>query len=94
MNILEMHNIHTYIAGFHILEGVTLTAEHGKLTILLGRNGSGKTTTIKTIMGLTPAASGEILFQGKPIQKVHDFEIPWLGISCTRRQGCFFTINS
>lgn len=81
MNILEMHNIHTYIAGFHILEGVTLTAEHGKLTILLGRNGSGKTTTIKTIMGLTPAASGEILFQGKPIQKVHDFEIPWLGIS-------------
>jgi branched-chain amino acid transport system ATP-binding protein len=81
MNILEMYDVHTYIAGFHILEGVTLTAEHGKLTILLGRNGSGKTTTIKTIMGLTPARSGEILFQGKPIQKMHDFEIPWLGIS-------------
>ncbi|OGR10927.1 MAG: ABC transporter ATP-binding protein [Desulfobacterales bacterium RIFOXYA12_FULL_46_15] len=81
MNILEMHNIHTYMAGFHILEGVNLTAEHGKLTILLGRNGSGKTTTIKTIMGLTPARSGEILFQGRPIQKLHDFEIPWLGIS-------------
>jgi len=81
MNILEMHEVHTFIAGFHILEGVTLTAEHGKLTILLGRNGSGKTTTIKTIMGLTPAGSGEILFQGKAIQKMHDFEIPWLGIS-------------
>ena len=81
MNILEMHGVHTYIAGFHILEGVTLTAEHGKLTILLGRNGSGKTTTIKTIMGLTPAGSGEILFQGKLIQKMQDFEIPWLGIS-------------
>lgn len=81
MNILEMHDVHTYIAGFHILEGVTLTAEHGKLTILLGRNGSGKTTTIKTIMGLTPATSGEILFQGRRIQKMRDFEIPWLGIS-------------
>lgn len=81
MNILEMHDVHTYIAGFHILEGVTLTAEHGKLTILLGRNGSGKTTTIKTIMGLAPARSGEILFKGMPIQKLHDYEIPWLGIS-------------
>jgi branched-chain amino acid transport system ATP-binding protein len=81
MNILTMQDVHTYIAGFHILEGVTLTAEHGKLTILLGRNGSGKTTTIKTIMGLTPAGSGEILFQGKPIQKLRDYEIPWLGIS-------------
>jgi branched-chain amino acid transport system ATP-binding protein len=81
MNILEMHDVDTYIAGFHILEGVTLSAEHGKLTILLGRNGSGKTTTIKTILGLTPTRSGEILFQGKPIQKLHDFEIPRLGIS-------------
>jgi branched-chain amino acid transport system ATP-binding protein len=81
MNILEMHNVHTYIAGFHILEGVTLTAEHGRLTILMGRNGSGKTTTIKTIMGLNPATSGEIKFQGKPIQKLPDFEIPRLGIS-------------
>ncbi|OPY84221.1 MAG: High-affinity branched-chain amino acid transport ATP-binding protein LivF [Smithella sp. PtaU1.Bin162] len=81
MNILEMYDVHTYIAGFHILEGVTLTAEHSKLTILLGRNGSGKTTTIKTIMGLTPASSGEILFQGKQIQRMRDFEIPWLGIA-------------
>jgi branched-chain amino acid transport system ATP-binding protein len=81
MNILELHDVHTHIAGFHILEGVTFSAQQGKVTILLGRNGSGKTTTIKTIMGLTPATSGKILFQGKPIQKMHDFDIPRLGIS-------------
>jgi branched-chain amino acid transport system ATP-binding protein len=81
MNVLEMHDVHTHILGFHILEGVSLAVHYGRVSVLLGRNGAGKTTTMKTIMGLTPAASGEILFKGKPIQKMRDFEIPRLGIS-------------
>jgi branched-chain amino acid transport system ATP-binding protein len=76
-----MHDVHTHILGFHILEGVSFAIESGKLSVLLGRNGAGKSTTMRTIMGLTPATSGEILFQGKPIQKMRDFEIPRLGIS-------------
>jgi branched-chain amino acid transport system ATP-binding protein len=81
MNILEMHEVHTHIMGFHILEGVNLTVPQEKLTVLLGRNGAGKTTTMKTIMGLIPSSSGKILFKGQPIQKMRDFEIPRLGIS-------------
>jgi branched-chain amino acid transport system ATP-binding protein len=81
MNILEMHDVHTHIMGFHILEGVNLTVPQEKLTVLLGRNGAGKTTTMKTIMGLIPSSSGKILFKGQPIQKMRDFEIPRLGIS-------------
>ena len=65
MNILEMHDVHTHILGFHILEGVSFTIKPAKVSVLLGRNGAGKSTTMKTIMGLTPAASGEILIQGK-----------------------------
>jgi len=81
MNILEMHDVHTHILGFHILEGVSFTIKPAKVSVLLGRNGAGKSTTMKTIMGLTPPASGEILFKGMPIQKMRDFEIPRLGIS-------------
>lgn len=81
MNILEMQDVHTHIMGFHILEGVSLTIQAGKLSVLLGRNGAGKSTTMKTIMGLTPATSGQILFKGQPIQAMRDFDIPRLGIS-------------
>ena len=81
MNILEMQEVHTHIMGFHILEGVSFAIPGGKLTVLLGRNGAGKSTTMKTIMGLTPATSGRIFFKGQPIQAMRDFEIPRLGIS-------------
>jgi branched-chain amino acid transport system ATP-binding protein len=81
MNILEMHDVHTHIMGFHILEGVSFGIQPGKLSVLLGRNGAGKSTTMKTIMGLTPTTSGRILFKGQPIQTMRDFDIPRLGIS-------------
>jgi len=81
MNLLEMQDVHTHILGFHILEGVSFTIPPGKLGVLLGRNGAGKSTTMKTIMGLTPATSGRILFKGQPIQAMRDFDIPRLGIS-------------
>jgi branched-chain amino acid transport system ATP-binding protein len=81
MNILEMHDVHTHIAGFHILQGVSFTIQNGKLTVLLGRNGSGKSTVMKTILGLSPASSGQIFFKGQPIQNMADFKIPQLGIS-------------
>ncbi len=81
MNILEMHDVHTHILGFHILEGVSFAIPPERLSVLLGRNGAGKSTTLKTITGLTPATSGRILFEGQPIQAMRDFDIPRLGIS-------------
>ncbi|MCB0227462.1 MAG: ATP-binding cassette domain-containing protein, partial [Anaerolineae bacterium] len=45
-NLLEIHNIHTFIGQFHILEAVSLAVPHGSITALLGRNGAGKTTTL------------------------------------------------
>jgi branched-chain amino acid transport system ATP-binding protein len=61
-NILEVHNIDTFIGQFHILEGVSLSVPRGSVTVLLGRNGAGKTTTLRSIMGLTPPGSGQIVY--------------------------------
>ena len=69
-NILEVHNIHTFIGEFHILEGVSVTVPRGSITVLLGRNGAGKTTTLRSIIGLTPPRSGEIRFNGQPVEHI------------------------
>jgi len=91
MNILEMDDVHTHVMAFHILEGVNLAVRQGRLSILLGRNGAGKTTTMKTIMGLHPCTSGKILFKGVPIQDMHDFQIPRLGISLVPEERHVFS---
>jgi len=91
MNILEMHDVHTHVMAFHILEGVNLAVRQGRLSILLGRNGAGKTTTMKTIMGLHPCTSGKILFKDMPIQHMHDFQIPRLGISLVPEERYVFS---
>ena len=91
MNILEMHDVHTHVMAFHILEGVNLAVRQGRLSILLGRNGAGKTTTMKTIMGLYPCSSGKILFKDCPIQDMHDFQIPRLGISLVPEERHVFS---
>ena len=62
-----MQNINQYYGGSHILRDVSLTAQPGKVTVLLGRNGVGKTTLLKCLMGLVPIKSGSISFDGKPI---------------------------
>ena len=91
MNILEMHDVHTHVMAFHILEGVNLAVRQGRLSILLGRNGAGKTTTMKTIMGLYPCSSGKILFKDLPIQDMRDFQIPRLGISLVPEERHVFS---
>lgn len=67
--ILSLTDVHTDIAQYHILQGVTLEVPRGEVTMLLGRNGVGKTTTLKTIMGQWVARSGEILFDGQNIAR-------------------------
>lgn len=64
---LELRNIEKSFGEKQVLKGITLTAEGGKAFGLLGRNGAGKTTSIRILMGVFPANSGEVLFNGKPI---------------------------
>jgi len=69
MGILEVEAIHTYYGQSHILFGVSLSVAEGERICLLGRNGAGKTTMLKSIMGLTPPRSGKILFRGEEITR-------------------------
>ncbi len=89
--LLEVHNIHTYIGQFHILQGVSVTVPEGSITALLGRNGAGKTTTLKSIMGLTPPQKGKIVFAGKEIQGLRPYEIASLGIGYVPEHRAIFT---
>lgn len=66
-HLLELSGVHTHIGAYHILHGVDLAVPRGQLTMLLGRNGVGKTTTLRTIMGLWHASQGTVLFDGKDI---------------------------
>jgi branched-chain amino acid transport system ATP-binding protein len=66
-NLLTLTGVHTHIGAYHILHGVDLAVPRGKLTMLLGRNGVGKTTTLRTIMGLWRASQGRIMFNGQDI---------------------------
>jgi urea transport system ATP-binding protein len=65
--MLIAKNINQYYGGSHILRDVSLDAHVGKVTVLLGRNGVGKTTLLKALMGLVPIKTGSIEFEGKPI---------------------------
>ena len=65
--MLKVHNLHQYYGGSHILRGVGLTAEPGKITVLLGRNGVGKTTLLKSLMGLVPIKDGSIEWNGQSL---------------------------
>ncbi len=65
--LLKLEGVHTHIGAYHILHGVDLEVPRGQLTMLLGRNGAGKSTTLRTIMGLWHASRGRILFDGNDV---------------------------
>ena len=79
-SILKSESIHTYIGQHHILQGVSFEAKADAVTVLIGRNGAGKSTTLKTIMGLLPSAEGKIIFKGQEIQARKPYDIARLGI--------------
>jgi len=78
--MLELIDIHTYYGESYVLRGVSLQISEGSVRALLGRNGMGKTTAIRSIIGFTPPRRGQILFQGKEIMELPPNKIAKLGI--------------
>lgn len=79
--MLQVENIHTYYGESHVLHGLSLSVKKGSLSAILGRNGMGKTTTIRSIIGFTPPKNGKIRFQGEEIQGLPPFQIVRMGIA-------------
>jgi urea transport system ATP-binding protein len=78
--MLKINNIHQYYGGSHILRDVSLEAKPGEVTVILGRNGVGKTTLLKSLMGLVPIKAGSIAFEGRDIHKLTPYERARAGI--------------
>jgi urea transport system ATP-binding protein len=78
--MLDVQHINQYYGGSHILRDVSLQTQVGKVTVLLGRNGVGKTTLLKSLMGLVPIRSGSITFNGHDMSKATPYERARAGI--------------
>jgi branched-chain amino acid transport system ATP-binding protein len=80
MALLEVDAIHTYYGNIEALKGVSLEVNHGEVVTLIGSNGAGKSTTLRSISGLTPPREGAIRFDGRDISLMAPQEIVRLGI--------------
>ncbi len=89
--ILKAEAVHTYIGQHHILQGVSFEANADSVTVLIGRNGAGKSTTLSSIMGLLPPSRGNIRFKGQEIHHRRPHEIARMGISYVPEEMGIFT---
>jgi len=78
--ILELEDVHTYYGSIHALKGVTLHVDRGEIVTLIGSNGAGKSTTLKTISGITPARQGSVQLSGDEITRTPAHEIVRRGV--------------
>ena len=81
MALLEVTDIHTYYGSIEALKGITLEVNEGEIVTLIGSNGAGKSTTLRSISGLTPPQTGSIRFRGHEVSKMPAQEIVSHGIS-------------
>jgi branched-chain amino acid transport system ATP-binding protein len=79
--MLTLKSVHTYYGNIHALRGVSLHVKQGEIVTLIGANGAGKTTVLKTISGLSPASRGSISFEGRELTRLAAEEIVRAGIS-------------
>src|SRR5580765_8028148 len=79
--VLEVENVHTYYGAIHALKGISLEVHEGEVVTLIGANGAGKSTTLRSINGLNHPREGRILFQGNDITNAPAHQIVKSGIS-------------
>lgn len=79
--MLKVSSLHVHYGSAHVLHGVDLEVGAGKIVCLIGRNGAGKSTTLKSIMGLVPATSGEILFEEQRIDALAAHQVARMGVA-------------
>jgi branched-chain amino acid transport system ATP-binding protein len=90
MPLLELNDIHTYYGNIEALKGVSLTVEEGEVVTLIGSNGAGKSTTLRSISGLTAPREGSIRFEDREVGETAPQEIVRLGISLSPEgRHCF-----
>ncbi|SKA12861.1 amino acid/amide ABC transporter ATP-binding protein 2, HAAT family [Enhydrobacter aerosaccus] len=89
--MLSVTGLHAYYGRAHILHGVSLEAKAGEVVALLGRNGAGKSTTMKAIMGLVPPAEGTVSFAGTRIERLPPYRIARLGLGYVPEERRIFT---
>ena len=78
--MLEVRDIHTYYGDSYVLQGVSLQAEQGTVVAVLGRNGMGKTTLMRSIIGFTPPRRGQLWFKGVEITRLPSYRIAQMGM--------------
>ena len=78
--LLEAENLNTYYGESHALQDMSISVDEGEVVALLGRNGMGKSTTLKTIMGLLKPRSGKVVFDGQDLTGLRPHKIAWAGI--------------
>jgi len=81
MALLEIDDIHTFYGNIEALKGISVTVEEGEVVTLIGSNGAGKSTTLRSISGLTPPRTGTIHFDGADISRTPPQDVVQLGIS-------------
>ena len=90
-DMLKVENIHTYYGDSHILHGVSLEVRQGQVVSLLGRNGAGKSTTLRSIIGLNPPRRGRIEFDGQVVTGKRPHQLARAGISFMPETRGIFT---
>jgi len=81
MPILEIHDLHTYYGNIHALKGISLSVEQAEIVTLIGANGAGKSTTLKTITGLLRPRQGNVVFEGEDLGQYKAHQIVYKGVA-------------
>ena len=93
--MLHIDNLHAWYGESHVLHGVNLNVNEGEVVSLLGRNGAGRTTTMRAIMGLTGARKGSIRIRGEETVKMPPHRIARLGVGyCPEERGIFASLSA
>lgn len=91
---LEIKDLHAWYGESHVLHGINLSVAKGEVVCLLGRNGAGRTTTLRAVLGLTGQRKGEIKVNGKSVMNMATHEVAQLGIGyCPEERGIFTSLT-